>query len=87
MKTIEKPDVDFNCWYLTLDNGAELEIYDDGNIYTRDEEGVSTSVRELFMILEMASQWMYERKWNVTGEALKSCLEILDENKGSIFTP
>ena len=92
MNTIEKPDVKLSEWTVELEYGGELDIYDDGYIDISIEDRYAsllsrTSVQELFMILEMASQWMYERKWNVTGEALKSCLEILDENKGSIFTP
>ena len=67
MKTIEKPDVKLSEWTVELEYGGELDIYDDGYIDISIEDRYAsllsrTSVQELFMILEMASQWMYERK-------------------------
>ena len=67
MNTIEKPDVKLSEWTVELEYGGELDIYDDGYIDISIEDRYAsllsrTSVQELFMILEMASQWMYERK-------------------------
>ena len=67
INTIEKPDVKLSEWTVELEYGGELDIYDDGYIDISIEDRYAsllsrTSVQELFMILEMASQWMYERK-------------------------